>query len=262
MFLYALRAEFLKRLHEQWYYKLNYFSSIVATFIFFLGLVLVVGGDGDPLLTMVMGFLFWYYGTGIIDEMAIYTVEEAQLGTLEQIFATRTSVWAMLITKLIAMMTLSTAKVILFLLLIVFVQQDLLHYISRANWGAIVVVGFFILISLSGVGAILFGLTLIFKRIGAFAMVIQYALLFFSGILIPIEQLPVPLRIISYFSPLTYGLRVLEAIVVGHQPLWTILGSGDWWLLVSTSFIFAAAGIVVAKWYLKKAKIKGALGHY
>lgn len=132
---YALKAEFLKRLQEQWHYKLNYFSSIVATFIFFLGLVLVVGGDGDPLLTMVMGFLFWFYGAGIIDEMVIYTVEEAQLGTLEQIFVTRTPVWAMLISKLIAMVTLSTARVVLFLLLIVLVQQDLLHYIGRANWG-------------------------------------------------------------------------------------------------------------------------------
>jgi len=259
---YALKAEFLKRLQEQWHYKLNYFSSIVATFIFFFGLVLVVGGDGDPLLTMVMGFLFWYYGAGIIDEMVIYTVEEAQLGTLEQIFVTRTPVWAMLISKLIAMVTLSTARVILFLLLIVLVQQDLLHYIGRANWGAIVVVGFFILISLSGVGAILFGLTLIFKRIGAFSDIIQYALLFFSGILVPIEQLPGPLRVISYLSPLTYGVRILESIVIDHRPLRAVIGSGDWWLLVATSCVFVAIGVATSKWCLRKAKIKGIIGHY
>jgi len=259
---YALKAEFLKRLQEQWHYKLNYFSGIVATLIFFLGLVLVVGREGDPLLTMVMGFLFWVYGTGIIDELTIYTVEEAQLGTLEQIFATRTPVWAMLISKLIAMVTLTTARVILFLLLIVFIQKDLLYYIGRANWGAIIIVGLFILISLSGVGTIMFGLTLIFKRVGTFSTIIQYALLFFSGILVPIEQLPVPLRIISYLSPLTYGVRVLESIVIEYQPFRAVIGSGNWWLLVATSVVFVAIGVIVSKWCLRKAKIKGILGHY
>jgi len=45
---------------------------------------------------------------------------------------------------------------------------------------------------------------------------IAFPLFLLSGALFPVSNLPAPIRILSYFDPLTYGVDALRGVLIGH----------------------------------------------
>jgi len=67
---------------------------------------------------------------------------------------------------------------------------------------------------------------------------LQFPMMFLSGILFPIEQMPVPLQIVSKFLPLTYAIDALRKVM--------ILGSGIEAIILPLTILVAIAVVTVA----------------
>jgi ABC-2 type transport system permease protein len=62
-------------------------------------------------------------------------------------------------------------------------------------------------------------LSSILKNFHGFSTVINFIafpLFLLSGALFPVSNLPAPLRILSYFDPLTYGVDALRGVLIGY----------------------------------------------
>lgn len=58
---------------------------------------------------------------------------------------------------------------------------------------------------------------------GAFSSVLEYLILFFSGIVIPWEKIPFFLRVFANLLPMTWGIRTLILIKMGEPFLFSFL---------------------------------------
>ena len=68
------------------------------------------------------------------------------------------------------------------------------------------------MIGVYGLSLILMALTMIYTKTASFGVVIEYTLLFLSGLIFPIEKMPLILKIISKFSPLYLGVNITNKI--------------------------------------------------
>lgn len=69
-------------------------------------------------------------------------------------------------------------------------------------------------------------LSSVLKDFHAFSTVINFIafpLFLLSGALFPISNLPAPIRVLSYFDPLTYGVDALREVLIGHSEFSVIL---------------------------------------
>lgn len=116
------------------------------------------------------------------------------------------------------------------------------------------------LIPLAGLGMISAGFILFFKRGDPLNWLITNFSTLLSGVYFPITILPIWLQKISSFIPFTYTLNNLRHLLLSRAPATVLLP--DIFILLIFSAIFFPIGIFSIHYGLKKAKIKGNLGHY
>lgn len=258
-------ATFIKHIGEMKYYKLNYFAGIILNLILFGG-IFNVATQGEKvaeivLLKMLVGFLIWYYSIGIISRMSELTVEETMLGTLEQIIVTQSSLTMVLISTLIVDIIISSILILIFISF-VFPLFNLNPLSIAINYPLVLLIFLSALISVAGVGFIFFGLSLYFKRIGAVSSIFNYVLLFFSGIFFSPDDLPQPLKWLSYIIPISWPLKNLKFVIVENIPFFLLIKTKEWIILWISTLIFIIFGILIAKRCYTIARTQGKFSYY
>lgn len=264
--LYVLKASFVKHLGEMKYYKLNYSIGILMNFVLIFGIlnVTVGGGEVPPVafLKILIGFIVWYYATAIISRMSVLVVEETTLGTLEQILVTQSSLGLVLIVTIFMDILISTLWILIFIIFILPWFHFDLATLSSINWPLILLIVLLALISLTGVGFIFFGVSLLFKRIGAISALFQYILLFFTGIFLSTDKLPAILTWFSYILPLTWPLKNLQAVIVDGVSFQSLCTMNIWIILWLSTFIYTVFGLLIARKCYAIAISQGKLSYY
>jgi ABC-2 type transport system permease protein len=121
---------------------------------------------------------------------------------------------------------------------------------------------FITILGLFGFGFAVGGFTLIFKQVAALSDLIQYALVFLNGALLPVEVFPPWLAFISKLLPTTQGIIVLRQVGIEGKSLVEVWQSGTLvWLLVHSA-VFLILGWLIFKWCEMAAKNRGLLGQY
>jgi len=225
--LKTIEAEALKFYYDVKRYLFNYLVGIVSTTIFlsgiYYGLRLLYVRAGEE--TAFVGLLLWLFSSSAISGLTDILAEERYLGTLERISATKSPFISIVVSRLIVNF--------LFGLLQFVIIGSILYLLFRPNLAPLfpsskvffmpLIVSIFLLISLYGFGFLIGSLSLIFKRVGAFSSVLEYLILFFSGIVIPWEKIPFFLRVFANFLPMTWGIRTLILIKMGVPFLFSFL---------------------------------------
>jgi ABC-2 type transport system permease protein len=258
--LLAVFNETYKRFLILWDYKFNLLMQLVMVGFIFVGASFFIeGGQLDPkqLVPLFIGYIVWFYARIIIMTTGADLVGEAQAGTLEQMYMSPVSAELLLIGRMFATLITTTVMVVLtgsVLLFILRIQIPL-------HWEIIPVL-LLTLFGLFGFTLLLSGAALVFKQVDGLADLVQNALLFLTGSLLPISRFPAWLGAFAKTLPITQGIVVLRQVDLDGQSLASTWSSGSLAWLVFHSVIYMCVGWAIFKWCEHIAKQRGSLSQY
>ena len=162
-----------KGLLIMWSYKFNLVTETLMLGFIFIGIAFFMG-DGtlrpDWLPGALLGYLIWFFAIIALNSMGGGLMEEAQAGTLEQLYMSPTPTFVVFVGRLFPTLVASTIMVALVatgLLL-------LLRISIPVNWQGLPVLAL-TMVSVFGLGYAIAGATLVFNRTGSLTnMAYQY----------------------------------------------------------------------------------------
>jgi ABC-2 type transport system permease protein len=252
--------EIYKRLRILLAYKMNMVTQIVTVGLIFIGVSYFIENgqlNPAPLASILLGYLVWFYARIVIMNSSEDLMGEAQAGTLEQMYMSPLSASLLLFARMVALL-LSTTVIVtipMALLAVVFKIQIPLNWEEGATL-AITLLGLF------GFTLALSGMALVFKQIEALADLVQNALLFLTGALLPVDRFPEWLTVITQTLPITQGIIVLREVALQQVSFGKAWANGSLMLLCLNSACYLLVGLVIFKWGEHIAKQQGSLGHY
>ncbi|MEW6685579.1 MAG: ABC transporter permease [Candidatus Edwardsbacteria bacterium] len=266
-FLLLFKAELKRSLLMMKRYPIETVTSVVVLYMFFMIFFLagkMVGGTspsspivlGKTMGGLILGYVMWFFAIIAITEMSWGISQEAQAGTLEQVYMTSFGPVAVFLARFLADL-LPNLIIITILLFLLMVSTGI--YLSFPLFSTLLVVGLTIL-GLYGFGFILGGMALIFKRIGQVAQVLQFVFLFLA--MTPVEKLPSSIQIFAQTLPLTQGVKVMRLVILEHRALSQLQMLKEIAILIINSFGYLVLGILVYLWMDRIARNKGLLSHY
>ncbi|SYW14859.1 hypothetical protein [Oenococcus oeni] len=238
-------------------YPLNSISLLVSYVAIFYGMI---GGSylasGNPILghnlnALVVGYSLWILIQRTIDEMGLSISQEADNGTLEQIYISN-SISKVLFAKGVVNMIFSSIFILITAAVILFFTGHRIVLDPRE----IIPIACALFASL-GLGYAVAGITVYAKRIDNLLQIIQY--LFLALLLIPYGNAGIYLRIVSYFVPLAPMVSVLKQLTNGSA----MVSYNDLLVLPLINALFwFALGYLVFSFCNVQVQKKGTIGHY
>ncbi|MDJ0707066.1 MAG: ABC transporter permease [Leptolyngbyaceae cyanobacterium MO_188.B28] len=238
---------------------------VVETIALMIGLTLVfcgllvstqnlVGPDvqlGDRLDALVVSYVLWSLSLFIMGNIAGELQQEAQTGTLEQLFLSPIRAAQLLIIRALANLAPQLVINLAILILIMAITGNWLSFSLFALPPLITV-----LLSAYGLSLVLGSLALLFKKVQQVLAVFQF-LLFFM-LMAPMETWTGPSYLLGWLLPITPSAGLLRNVISYGAPL-------DWILVLLAllnSALYLGLGLLLFHWAERKAKKYGGLGGY
>ena len=208
-----VKAEIFKFYFDIRRYIFNYIIGLISTSIFLGGIYWGVRSlflKSGYEITFI-GLLLWLFASSSLSDATSHLAEEKYLGTLERISIVKTPITSILIARFFVnfLFTLIRIFIIGFFLYIIFRPQIKFLFLSWKTILIASIVSILIIITLYSFGLLIASLSLIFKRVGAMTSILEYLILFFSGIVVPYENMPYLLKLFSNILPMTWGIKTL-----------------------------------------------------
>ena len=238
-------------------YAFDTLSGLISIYGFFLVIFFgakIFGGDqagfGEDIEGVVVSYGMWAITMFSMSALTYDLTQEAQLGTLEQLGMSPFGLVRVLVAR--AFTSLATYVAMWVALLVVMMA-------TTGRWLHIDVVSIVPLLGVTivgviGVGFLLAGLSVFFKRVQQGLQVFQ--VVFIALVVVPPDEVP-----IMKFLPLAWGTHLIsrvmtdEASIFGFPP-------GDVMFLLLNSLAYFGAGIAVFRAFEGAARQRGLLGHY
>jgi ABC-2 type transport system permease protein len=240
-------------------------QSIINVLVAYAMFVLLAGGlkslaDPSPeqLAGALVGYVMWSFATLVLLGAVVPFAQEMSIGLLEQVYLSAFRPLSILTYRALAG------------IIVELVQCAVLFTLASVTVGIrvslpifpIVVVLCLTGIGLYGAGLALSGLTIVYKQIGRAMQLLQLALLFFTGALIPLESLARPVQLVGQLLPLSLGIKAARMLMVSRLSLGQVVQSGTLLYLVLNSSVYLALGVAVFLWADRVARQRGLLGQY
>ncbi len=233
--------------------------------LFTLGFLLLSGlfqlvADGnyqkEAQLASLIGYAIWRVADGCILRVTGGLSDDAQTGTLEQIWLSAVPPQQVLLARGFAVLLYQSGRGALLLLVLAIV----LGLLPKFSPGAMLL---FVLTQVGalGVAFAIAGLHLIYKNVSSLAMGISTALLFLTGALAPLESAPTLDRV-SHLLPLTLGIKLLRQLVVEGLPFAVVYRQPDFYWFLLNTLCFGLLGWAIISWGQWVAQRDGSLAHY
>lgn len=255
-----IKAEWTMLMGEIKQYYLNYIFYNAGMVILFFGLFYnyyYEAVDTDVLAMLICAIL-WQVCTNGIQYLCYLIQDEAMMGTLEQMFLTKTNFFAILFSKIFVNLLFVILKGVLlfFVCTVMFDKVSMLASVGLLKYIEIIVIIIITLFSFYCIGGVFGGLSLYYKRISSILNVVDYFLLMFTGIIGDINSYHPVFRYIIRIIPITNANILISEILSDN------VKSGDVILFAETVFSFLVVGVIVLKLLIRKAKKEGKLGQY
>ncbi|QKS69844.1 ABC transporter permease [Paenalkalicoccus suaedae] len=268
----VLHAEFHKFKGMFRRYYVDSAAEIVSYLVLFIGLFYTIfqtaANIEAMLFQLLIGIFIWYVGINSIAVFTFILQEEMQLGTLEQIYLTKTSLTKMLFGRAFSTFIFDAIGGIVLALLtftvIITISTEpitVAGLFQSVDWLFFAVVIALTMVGIYGFSFMLAGLSIVFKRISAITVLLNYAFLFFTGITLAEGSLPFVIDLIAKQLPITYGVINLNAMSQSQSSL-ANFASTEFVILVAHSISYMIIGLLLFHLMLNVARKNGNLGHY
>ena len=212
---------------------------------------------GDFISYILIGSIGWGFLWSIMSATSSSLSTEMMLGTLESILVTRTKLFTMMVSYTVFGSFFGLLSVGILLLVGYF-----LFGVSIFASATIYTLIIFLLSTtmMMGFGMIFGGLTIWLKNIGETVPLLQSVFMFFCGVYFPITILPIFLQPLAKYLPFYYSIEGLRRSLIPSTPVSEMLSYAG--ILLVSSILFIALGIIVLHICLIKAKREGSLTFY
>jgi ABC-2 type transport system permease protein len=258
--LIAFLGETRKGLRISWTYRANMLVSLFTVGFVFVGFAFTIGGgrlEPAELAPMYLGYLVWYFALIAIGDLAWGIRSEMTAGTLEQMAMSPAPLEIVLLGRAFANLLWCILQVVIQGVVLL----ALLRFRLPLRWEGLVILGL-TLAGIYGFGFVIAGLTLVFKQIESFANLVQNALLFLNGTLLPVGAMPPWLAAIARSVPTTRGIQVLRSVLLEGASLADAWRDGSLIGLLLHSTAYFAVGWAAFCYCERVAKARGSLGQY
>lgn len=236
------KAELWKYLHEVKRYYPDHIVSIVVTLLVFYMFLLV---QSQQINQAYIGFVYWYLLSSVISEAAISISSEKQMGILEQLIIKPFPFEYLILVRTLVWLIVNFLKVLIVSTILSFVLNIRILFDGRY-----VVVFLLTTIGVFGFTLLLVALTLKYTKTASFDAIISYALLFFTGAILPYEIMPEWAIMIGKFLPISLGIDITQKFVQNEPVFWTQYAI----LLFQSCLLLAIGYILFKKIYLSSKK--------
>ena len=253
-----LKAEITMLWGELKQYGLNTLFYNLGMLVVFVGLFMTVK-DSKSGMDILFGLVMWQISSGAIGYLGYVIEDEAMLGTLEQIFMTRTSIFKVFFSKAAVNCIFGIVKAYLlfFICVLVFgVQGEIVALGFERN----LYIFFIILaveISFYMVGLMFGGMALFFKRVSNVVQLLTYVMLFFTNITTPVSETPQWVQVISTFVPIRWAMEIIRSITAGSPVVME-----DTLYFATSIGCYCVIGVITFLFSVNIAKEKGKLAGY
>ncbi|KAB7790231.1 ABC transporter [Bifidobacterium leontopitheci] len=238
-------AEIRRYLAEVSRYVSGYISSLIVSGIVIAMLALSSEARTDP--SYWIGFLLWTTSSTLISESSVSISSDKQDGTFTQLMLRPTSLLTQITVKALTWVVVSTVVDTAFILLLF----ALLHVPMGMSLGA-VPVALLTLVALFGFTMVLAGVTVVYTKTASFADMLGYAMMFLSGVIVPLASLPTPLAWIGRCLPITLGTQMARDYILG-RPVSLV----EWLALAVQVVVYLALGYVLFTLILRYGRKHG-----
>jgi len=257
------RAELVRDIKTSIRYPLELATGVFILYVLFMGLFMgakllagqkALSGNLDG---VVIGYSMWFFAIIAINTMSVDTENEARQGTLEQVYLHAPHYVGLLWIRAATHLALGAGLVCLLSILL---QASTGHWLSL-TWAKLLPMLFVIattLVGLCGVGIVLGGLSLLFKRIGQLSALVQFSLFFLAYV--ELSAIAEPWRSFIAHLPLARGVDLLKTIL-SPQSQAVGVDIGLAWLALD-SLIYALVGTMLFVLMERAARRQGLLSHY
>ncbi|WP_231183996.1 ABC transporter permease [Haladaptatus sp. DYF46] len=241
-------------------YPMNTLAQIVTVYLFFAAIFFggkaaagSIGGAGalsDTFGGLIVGWFLWTMALTAYFSLASSVTQEAQWGTLEQLYMSPYGFGSVMAASVVAYLLESMlwGAIILPLMLVTTGQSLAVDLLT------VVPIVVLTLLPVVGIGFVFAGLALLYKRIENLSQLMQFVLI--GLIAAPIADSE-PLR----YLPLVQGSSMLQRAMQGGVRLWQFPAS-DLAVLVVTAVGYCLLGFYAFKRAARRARRMGVLGHY
>ncbi|MFM2432512.1 MAG: hypothetical protein RLZZ511_3726 [Cyanobacteriota bacterium] len=206
---------------------------------------------GSRLDAIIVGYMLWTMVTFILFDIAGNIQNEAQTGTLEQLFLSAFGAPKLFFVRAIANLTVQSILLGTILGLIMLLTGRLLAFPI-----GLIVPLISIVFGAYGISFMIGSLTLIFKRVQQLLAIIQFSLLFLLSA--PTEEWQGTGKLVSYFLPMAPGAGLLRDLMArqiglsGERVAIALINGG----------LYFAIGIAIFRFAEQRAKRQGRLSGY
>ncbi len=252
-YLALLGNELRVQLIEMRQYWFETFSSslvVIGVFVgLFFGIKSMVPGmqESGSLDGLLFGFLLWSFATGAYNTVTDSIIEDTHKGFIEQLFLCPAGFVQLMLVRTVAGLFSGYLFTILFVLLAM---------AFTGNWIEINFFTLFFLLALAapslvGLGFVISGLALLFKKVATVGMLMTMA---FMG-LVALDGLPFNLFSLLPFVP---GASLAREVILGQQPI-NLVHLG---IVALNSLVYLVVGLLVFRRMEAKAKQLNLIGKY
>lgn len=253
---------FLAELKRDWImlrrYAAEAISGVIGLTIVFYGLFLsakYVAGSGsqfgDRLDSIVVGYVLWSLVLFIISDIAQGLQQEAQTGTLEQLFLSPFSASKIFVMRALAKLTTQLVLIVSILFLIMAITGTQLAFPPLLVLPLLTVI-----LGAYGIALGMGALALLWKRVQQLLGIFQFLL--FTLLMVPIESWAGPAKLLGLFLPMTPGAGLLRELMARGQTL----DLGQWAIALLNGLFYFGLGLFLFRWSERETKRRGKLGGY
>lgn len=249
-----------KGLIIMWDYKFSIMTQLFGIFFILIGIMFFVGQGSitqEQVASTVIGFIITFYAMETVSNMSWALMNEAQTGTLEQMYMSPVPTQLIILGRSFASLVSATVQMI-----IVVIITMLLFQVSLPLTLDIIPILLITIVGLLGFGYFVGGLTLIFKQIGPIANILQNFLLIGNGTFLPVSMMPGWLSVISLAFPSTYGIVLMRRIMLDGETLMMLANDGSLMWLGAQSVFYFFLGWGIYQFCENIARKQGSLGQY
>jgi ABC-2 type transport system permease protein len=236
-------------------YAFDTVSSLIAMYLLFLVVFFGIQGIGDvtegkTLSSIVLGFNVWVLLMFAYSSVAAGLVGEAQTGTLEQLAMSPLGLLNTFLVRFWVGFLYVFVQITFLLNLAMLTTGHWLHMDVVSVVPLLLITGAAIL----GIGLIMGGLALVFKKVANVSGLLQFGLI--ALVAAPVDQFPA-----LKWVPVSLGYQLLNRVMVDEVPI-SAIPVGDVVRLIVGAAVFFLAGVAVFKAMEGQARDRGLLGQY
>jgi len=260
-----LRLTFMsswRRIKEITRYKVNFALETVMNFVWGLGVLVfaavidpgklqdTIGSTNYPLFLLI-GVAFQAY-TGASTYGAWEIHDELTKGQIEYTFASPVSRYSYILSHSLSQAIVGTIFSLLPMFAIAALFMGLPSPWAMAMASISVILTF---LALCQIGVMISSTLLVLKNVSAIMSIFNFLQQVVTGMLVPVQFLPEPMKALAYVIPFTHGMDLARHFILGTTTIWPVeveLGA-----LVALLIVLSALAKLTTSYLERKAKREG-----